>query len=329
MLTEVLREDTPAAPKAGADKGPEPPPPPWSRYQVALEEVAKEVEVAQQSAGDALKLAVELAGGHSSPFQKAIDEIRAIVPSGDAAPHAKLVEILEVPVMNGLKTVLAAAADELDREWKSTIAGPFGGAVSEARLQELYGGGSGGALRQFSDTWLAPFLRAGVPRALVRDQQLPFGPRFLAWLGAAGRMQGTLAGNATAISVRLEGIPSRVITGQVVESKRILQVDCSDQLLSLEYRPSRAHTIPWTPSCTEVKLRVSVLDKGAERELPVRSWKGPLALPSFFRAAERNGDDFVWKVEDQGIELAVPYRMRSGGAILDVAHQTPPESIRE
>ena len=43
----------------------------------------------------------------------------------------------------------------------------------------------------------------------------------------------------------------------------------------------------------------------------------------------RNGDDFVWKVEDQGIELAVPYLMRSGAAILDVSHQTPPDSIRE
>jgi hypothetical protein len=142
-------------------------------------------------------------------------------------------------------------------------------------------------------------------------------------------MQGTLAGQATAISVRLTGIPSRVITGQVVESKRILQIDCSAQLLSLEYRPSRAHTIPWTPSCTEVKLRVSVLENGAERELPVKSWRGPLALPSFFRAAERNGDDFVWKVEDQGVELAVAYRMNSGAAILDVSHQTPPASIRE
>jgi hypothetical protein len=116
----------------------------------------------------------------------------------------------------------------------------------------------------------------------------------------------------------------------VVESKRILQVDCADQLLSLEYRPHRSHTIPWTPSCTEVKLRVSVLDQGVERELPIRTWRGPLALPSFFHAAERDGDDFVWKIDapDQGIELAVPYRMRSGSAILDVSHQAPPDSIR-
>ena len=327
MLAETLREDAPA-PKEGAAKDAAPPPaPPWSRYLVALDEVAKQVDLAQQSSSDALKLTVELANSNTSSFQKAIDEIRAIVPSGDPAVRAKVIEILEVPVLNGLQTVLAAASGELDREWKNAIAGPYGGKISEAQLQQLYG--SGGALRTFEDTWLAPFLRAGVPRALVRDQHLPFGPRFLAWIGAASRMQGTLAGEANGIQVRLVGIPSRVITGSVVESKRILQVDCSDQLLSLEYRPSRAHTIPWTPSCAEVKLRVSVLDKGVERELPVRSWHGPLALPSFFQAAERDGDDFVWKVEDQGIELAVPYRMRSGGAILDVSHQNPPESIRD
>jgi hypothetical protein len=52
-------------------------------------------------------------------------------------------------------------------------------------------------------------------------------------------------------------------------------------------------------------------------------------LPSLFKSAERSGDDFVFKVEDQGIELAVPYRMRAGNAILDVAHRTPPGSIRE
>jgi type VI protein secretion system component VasK len=322
----VLLDEVPAA--AGGDpKAPPPPAPPWSRYQIAIDAVAKDVEIAQTSGSDALKAAGDVAENSDTSFHKALEEIRALVPSGPPAMRAKLVSILELPVLNGLETVLASASEELDRQWHTAISGPYGGNMSEAQLQELYG--EQGALRQFQDTWLQPFLRGGVPRALLRERQLPFGPRFLAWIGSAARMRGTLAGQATSeISVRIVGIPSRVITGQVVESKRILQIDCADSLLSLEYRPSRAHTIPWTPSCAEVKLRVSVLQDGAERELPVRTWKGPLALPNFFRAAERDGDDFVWRVEDQGIELAVPYRMRSGSAILDVSHQTPPESIR-
>ena len=326
LLDEVLREEAPAV-KEG-EKGAPPPAPPWSRYQVAIEAVAKESELAQQSSSDALKIAVELAGTNPSSFQKAIDEIRAIVPSGDPAMRAKLVEILEVPVQNGLETVLASAVQELDKEWRNAIAIPFSGNLDEARMLELYG--TGGALRQFQDAWLAPFLRAGVPRALVRDRHMPFGPNFLAWLGQADRMQKKLERNtADAIVVRLEGIPSNVITGNVVESKRVLQVECPDQLYTLEYRPNRAQTISWTTGCAEVKLRVSVLEKGAERELPARSWHGPLALPNFFRSAERSGDDFVWKVEDQGIELAVPYRMRAGNEIFDVAHRNPPESIRD
>ena len=78
-----------------------------------------------------------------------------------------------------------------------------------------------------------------------------------------------------------------------------------------------------------MRLRVSVLEGGSERELPVRSWRGPLALPNFFQAADRNGDEFVWKIEDsdRGIELAVPYRIRSGSAILDVSHRPPPDSV--
>src|SRR5262249_43095426 len=109
MVDEVLREEAPAV-KDG-EKGPPPPAPPWSRYQAALDAVAVDVETAQQSPSDALKIAVQLAGATPSSFQKAIDEVRAIVPSGDPAMRAKLVEILEVPVQNGLETLLAKAAD--------------------------------------------------------------------------------------------------------------------------------------------------------------------------------------------------------------------------
>jgi type VI protein secretion system component VasK len=326
VLDEVLREDAPPA-KEG-DKGPPPPAPPWSRYQVAIEAVAKDVEIAQLAPSDALKIAVDLAGPNPSSFQRAFDEIRSIIPAGDPAVRGKLVEILEAPVYNGLETVLAGAAQQLDQEWRNAVAIPFANQLDEARMQELYG--TGGALSQFHDAWLAPFLRGGVPRALVRDRQMPFGPRFLAWLGEADRMGRKLQpGSADAITVRIEGIPSHVVTGNVVESKRVLQVDCPDQVYTLEYRPNRPHTISWTTGCTEVKLRVSVLEKGAERELPAKSWHGPLALPTFFRSAERSGDDFVWKVEDQGVELSVPYRMRAGQAILDVSHRNPPDSIRE
>ena len=333
MLEEVLRTEPLEAPEADdEDEESAPPPeeaPPWVRYQLALEEVAKDVEIAESSGEDALKTAVEAASGDTSSFHKALEVIREIVPRGDAKARKKISQILEMPVQNGLKTVLVAATAELDREWRVAIAGPFGGRLSESQLAELYGE-SDGALRGFKDTWLTPFFRSGVSKPVMRDLKMPFGPKFLAWLDDAGKVQQTLRGEDREIRVRLVGVPSRVIAGGVIESKRVLQVDCSDRLLSLEFRPSRSHTIPWTSSCTEVKLRVSVLAGSEPRELPVRTWRGPMALPNFFRSAERDGPNFIWKVEDadRGIELAVPYRLRSGSAILDISHRSPPDSIR-
>src|SRR5262249_41912480 len=71
MLDEVLREEAP--PAKDGDKGPPPPAPPWVRYQAALDAVSKDVETAQQSPSDALKIAADLAGSASpSSFQKAI-----------------------------------------------------------------------------------------------------------------------------------------------------------------------------------------------------------------------------------------------------------------
>ncbi|MEM7412550.1 MAG: type VI secretion protein IcmF/TssM N-terminal domain-containing protein [Myxococcota bacterium] len=328
MLQEVLRTE-PLAPPDDEEEAAEEEAPPWSRYQLALEEVAKDVEIAESSGEDALKTALEVAGGDDSSFHRALDVVREIVPTGDAKVRRKLREILEMPILNGLKTVLVAATAELDREWRVAVAGPFGGRLSESQLAELYDESSG-ALRTFQDTWLAPFFRSGVSKPVLRDLKMPFGPAFLSWLEAAGKVQQTLRGEDREIRVRLVGVPSRVVAGGVIESKRLLQVDCSDRLLSLEFRPSRSHTIPWTSSCTEVKLRVSVLESGQERELPVRTWRGPMALPNFFRSAERNGPNFVWKVEDadRGIEIAVPYRLRSGSAILDISHRAPPDSIR-
>jgi hypothetical protein len=213
----------------------------------ASRRVAKEVEVAQQSPSDALKIAVELTEQHPSSFQKAIDEIRAIVPSGDPAMRAKLVEILEVPVHNALATVLAAAVSELDQEWRNAIAVPFGGGARRgAHAGALR---SNGALRQFHEAWLAPFLRAGVPRALVRDAADAVRPA----LPGLARRGGPHAGDAPRrmrdrrSRCGSSGIPVARDHGQRGREQarapgRVLRISC----YSLEYRRDRAHTIAWT-----------------------------------------------------------------------------------
>lgn len=307
--------------------------PPWDRYLVALDSVAKDAEVAQTSSEDALKTAIEVATTDATSFDLAIAEIRSIVPrEGDPKINRKLREILEMPVLNGLQAVLKASTIEFDRQWRTAIAGVYGGSLDESQLVALYGLG-GGALEKFQDTWLAPFYEEGRSKSVLRDLPMPFGPAFLEWLGSAYQVQRALSGHseigAPEIAIRLVGLPSRVLAGGVVVKKRTLRIDCTNSILNLEYRPHRAHSIDWTPQCSDVELRVSVLEGGAERELPKRSWRGPLAVPSFFQAADRDGDLFVWKVEDRErrIAVSVPYRMKSGRSILAVTHRNPPDSV--
>jgi hypothetical protein len=307
--------------------------PPWDRYLVALDGVAKDVEVAQTSSEDALKTAVEVATTDATSFDLAIAEIRSIVPrEGDPEVNRKLRGILEMPVLNGLQVVLGASAIEFDRQWRTAIAGVYGGSLDESELVALYGLG-GGALEKFQDTWLTPFYEEGRSKPVLRDLPMPFGPAFLEWLGSAYQVQRALSGHsdlgAPEIAIRLVGLPSRVLAGGVVVKKRMLRIDCTNSILNLEYRPHRAHSIDWTPQCSDVELRVSVLEGGAERELPKRSWRGPLAVPSFFQAADRDGELFVWKVEDRErrIAVSIPYQMKSGRSILAVTHRNPPNSV--
>jgi hypothetical protein len=341
-LNEVLRDEPLEEPEQGGfglfggddeEEGEEEALPPWDRYLVALDSVAKDVEVARTNSEDALKTAIEIATTDATSFDVAIAEIRSIVPrEGDPQMNRKLRGILEMPVLNGLQAVLEASAIEFDRQWRTAIAGIYGGSLDESELVALYGLG-GGALEKFQDTWLAPFYEEGRSKPVLRELPMPFGPAFLGWLGSAYQVQRALSGRsdigAPEIAIRLVGLPSRVLAGGVVVKKRMLRIDCTHGILNLEYRPHRVHSIDWTPQCSDVELRVSVLDAGAERELPKRSWRGPLAVPSFFQAAERDGELFVWKVEDreQRIAVSVPYQMKSGRSILAVTHRNPPNSV--
>jgi hypothetical protein len=70
---------------------------------------------------------------------------------------------------------------------------------------------------------------------------------------------------------------------------------------------------------------------GSERELlPRREWSGPLALPDFLREAQSlGGGRLQWRLQYEGVELLLEYRLRSGAAILAIAHRSPPRSMRD
>jgi hypothetical protein len=331
LLKEVRRE----TPKEG-----ETTPPPWSQYMVALDQVAVDVNAAQQRSEDAYAFALRLARNEPSSFGSALATIREMVPDrSDPPAAAKLREILSMPVLNGLNAVLDRAVVELDRSWQARVGSPYGGALDQSQLQTLYAPQQG-ELDKFRSEVLGPFVAEGKAKQLLGDRGLPLGGGFLGWLREAGALQRALfpaLGGSPNITVRLEGVPSRVVSGSTLfVSRRDLNLACPSGLESFVYREgSGAHTFKWSPECNELSLRVWMRQPdGQERELlPRKEWTGALALPQFLRegkpAAAPGTLQWTLGYPQEGIEVAVVYRLRSGKEATALAHQTPPQSVRE
>jgi hypothetical protein len=332
QLAEVLRTE-PLAPleekEDDEDEEKEEELPPWDRYLVALDLVAGDVEVAQSSPEDALTAAQAVATSDDTSFDLAIDEILQIVPKrGDPVMTRKLREILEAPVIDGLLVVLREATGQIDQAWRDIIVDNYSRSLSQAEHDALYK--EGGDLSIFEQDYLGPFYANGRVKPVLRELGMPFGPKFLAWLDSAKKVQQVVRGGAPTIAIRLVGKPATVRgSGRLYVKDRTLRIECS-RLHNFEYRPHRAHSFDWDTTCSDVQLRVTVIDNGVERDLPVRDWRGPLAVPDFFQAARRDGSAFFWRVRDRdrGIEVDVPYELRSGQEILSVSHRNPPRSVR-
>jgi len=329
LLSEARRE----TPRDG-EQGP----PPWSRYLVALDQVAADVSAAQARSDDAFDFALRAARGEPTSFGNALAVVRELVPDkGDPQAAAKLRELLSMPILNGFTLVLDRALVKVDASWQSRVASVYGGALDQTQLQQLYAPREG-ALAKFESEVLGPFLSDGQPKRLLADRALPFGPHFVGWLGGAGGLQRALypaLGGAPKISVRLEGIPSKVSGPPVFVSRRDLNLACPNGLDSFVYREGTGgHTFQWTPDCNELSLRVWVRQPdGGERELlPRHEWSGPLALPQFLQAGRPSGaGNLQWALgyPQEGIEVAAVYQMRSGKEALALVHQPPPQSTRE
>jgi hypothetical protein len=141
-------------------------------------------------------------------------------------------------------------------------------------------------------------------------------------------------GGAPQISVRLEGIPSRVVgASSLFVTRRDLRVACAAGVETFVYREGTgSHGFSWKPDCQEVSLRIWAREAGGmERELlPRREWSGPLALPEFLQEGQPlPGGRLQWKLVYQGVELVVEYRLRAGEGILAIAHRSPPASMRD
>jgi type VI protein secretion system component VasK len=324
-----------AAPAAAPEKEDVPP---WRAYLQILDQVGADVQGAQIRDEVALDVAKKVAAKEPTSFRQSLDQVRALVAQGgDPQLEEKLREILSMPILNGFSVVLVKAMEAMDRRWVDQIAGKYPSDLSEPELKELYTPNSG-ALARFKKEVLGPFYLDGRPVGVLGDREMSFGPNFLDWLRAADRVQRAMfpgLGDAPKITVQIDGIPSRVVGGGVLVTRRDLTVICGQQSESFVYREGTgSYTFAWTPECQEVALRVWVRGGGGQdRELrPTRTWRGPLAFPRFFQEAQsQGGGRFQWTLRypDEGAEIVIVYGMRTGESLLSIAHTPAPPTVRE
>jgi hypothetical protein len=313
-------------------------PPPWARYQSALDQVEADLASVDGSQEAAYDLAVRLAEPDATSFHAALKVVRELIPTeGDPRAANKMRELFSLPILDGASAVLANAGEELEQRWRDRIASPYGTDLNKQGIEALYDPESGDLSRFLSDD-LDAFYVDGRPREVLSDRRLPLGPEFLAWMDAAEGVQRALfpsRGASPDISVRLEGVPSRVVgSSSVFVTRRDLRVACDEGESTFVYREGMgSQTFSWSPDCEGVTLRIWARGSGgAESELlPRREWNGPLAFPQFMQEAQRlGGSRLQWRFHyDQHVELIVEYRLRSGDGIMDIAHRPPPTSIRD
>ncbi len=322
----------------GAAAGEVPTPPaatkaPWDEYVRALDAVALDVDDGVANPARGLDLARAVAGPETTSFEEALSTVRRVLPrASDATAAGKLRRLLELPVLDGLSAVLASALRELDRRWTEKVATPFGGELGDAELASLYG--RQGELARFRSEELAAYYDETGPRPLAGEITLPLGPAFQAWMKNAGAMQRILfgaTGAASAISVRLGGLPTKGLEGSGLFAKRReLELVCPEGVQRYEYREGTPtpFAFSWTSSCQELALRVLLTGPEGDERRIVRHWRGPLALPTFLReAVVASRGSLEWKLEDPEVEFSVPYTLLSGGELRELVHAPPPPSL--
>lgn len=313
--------------------------PPWREYESILDQVGADAQAAGIRDEAALDVARKVAGDAPTSFRQGLHRVRRLVPSeGDPQAEEKLREILSMPILNGLSGVLDRALEAVDRRWVDRIARRFGRVqLTHAELEALYAPDTG-ELARFEKEVLGPFYTDGRPAAVLADREMRFGRDFVDWMQRADRVRRALSprgGGLDEITVRLDGVPSRVLGGNHLITRRDLSMTCGTEVVNFSYREGTgSRAFAWTPACEEVVLRLWVRGpRGQERELlPRKQWRGPLAFPRFFAEAEPvGGNRFQWilRYPEDDLEVAVEYRLRSGRDILAIQHDPPPPTVRE
>lgn len=317
---------------------------PWDRYMRALEDVADDVEKAADVSSIALETAKQVGEKGDTPYKKAIDEIKKLVPiepdDSDANSKEVLRGLLQMPVLNAFSAVLERASKEIDLRWRSRIVSRFPPPLSPEQYARLCD--PGGALDIFRQETLGAFWDGTRPRALLEDRVLPVSDGFVAYLeqGCSGGGGGGGGGGLPAgpLHVRLEGKPSSSSAGNVFVLSQTLSLACATrEIQTFEYSDGVGQqAFTWTPDCDLVVLAVRVRSSNGVEDEFTREWSGQFAMANFLLEGQgvEGGGTYQWNVKDSagsGVSVGVRYRRRGGEDIIrfkGVASRSLPATIQ-
>lgn len=292
---------------------------PWVAYKAALDDVASRLEIAGKSGASALALAHEVASGQPTEFSNGIEVAARIVPRGsDAVSTARLRKILEMPFLDALSAVLLVARGEVEGLYRDQIVRKFPPPLSPEELDALCG--NGGALEEFVDAELKPFLRGQRPKPLLEDRAMPLGPGFGALLSSCdairrmpGGATGAGGGGPGAATFTLIGVPSAVDGAPgVLVSSRIFEMSCEGQIEELRYSEgsSVSKKFECAPGC-DLSLRIVLADETGSQQEVSRLWHGDTACDDFLKEGKvTSGAVREWRVTGpNGANVRARYRL--------------------
>ena len=325
--TLPLSEAAEAVMKGGKLKGAKLADAPWVAYKAAIDDVASKLEIAGKSSSSALALAHQVASGQPTEFSTGIEVAARIVPrGGDAVSTARLRKLLEMPFLDALSALLRVARGEVEALYRDQIVRKFSPPLSPEEQDELCG--KGGALEEFVDAELAPFLRGQRPRPLLEDRAMPLGAAFAGLLSACDsirRIPGGAAGAAGAAAAGAEGagpgeatftltgVPSAVDGAPgVLVTSRVFEISCDGQVEELRYSEgsSTSKKFECLPGC-DLSLRIVLADETSTQQEVSRLWHGDTACDDFLKEGKVTaGDVREWKVAGpNGSSVRARYRL--------------------
>jgi len=299
---------------------------PWVAYKAALDDVASELALAGRNGARALALAHQVAEGQPTVFSHGIEVSASIVPrTSDAVSSGRLRKILEMPFLDALSAVLLLARGEVEAQYRDQIVRKFPPPLSPEQLDGLCG--NGGALEEFVDAELAPFLRGQRPKPLLEDRAMPLGPAFGTLLsscdsirrlpgGATGAAEAAGGGGeagAGASTFTLIGVPSAVEGAPgILVTSRIFEMSCQGEIEELRYSEGSAtqKKFDCAPGC-ELSLRVVLADESGRQLEKSRIWDGQTACDDFLKEGKvASGDVREWTVAGpSGSNVRARYRL--------------------